>query len=293
MEGGRGLADQAPPGAALGTSPGVCAPFHGLEGSPTECQSVLSWDKSSPTRPPTKFPLLGFTALADISTEERLALECVSEEPIKFRRGQIIRRQGDLKPTLFFVHTGWAATRATLPNRTRQYFTIHCAGDLMGAPSLPLERAPETLIALSDASISVLSPECLSALFAARPRLAMIFFLMAQVERTNLMNHITALGRCSAEQRVAGFLVHVAEKAKTAALHPGPAFELPLTQRQIGDVLGLTPVHVNRVLRSFDRAGHIQRHRKWIELLRGDDLRKMSGLVPHVVMRNADWLPKA
>jgi CRP-like cAMP-binding protein len=83
----------------------------------------------------------------------------------------------------------------------------------MGAPSLPSQQAVETLATLTDATISAVSADCLSALFVEYPRLAVLFFLTAQVERTYLMDHITALGRCNAEQRIAGFLVHVAEKA--------------------------------------------------------------------------------
>jgi|GEM_PF-1831481 len=293
MEEGNGLAHQAKHRALFDGSSDARSPLHQVEDK-GHLESGLVMNSSTPgsMRPEKGFPLFSFAALADISTDERLALESVSNEPVAYRRGEIIRRQRDASPKMFLIHKGWAATRATLRNGARQYFKIHCAGDVMGASSLPFECAAETLIVLSDAKISVVSPRRLSALFAARPRLAMLFFLMAQVERTNLMDHITALGRCSAEQRVAGFLVHVAEKAKAAGLHCGSAFEFPLTQRQIGDVLGLTPVHVNRVLRSFDQRGHIERHRKWIEILRADDLRSISGLMPHVVVRNADWLPK-
>lgn len=243
-------------------------------------------------KPAAKFPLIRFAAFADLSIEEAEALENLGGTPATYKRGEILRREGDPNPGLYLLHKGWAATRRTLPNGGRQYFKIHCAGDMMGAPSLPLRQAAETLFALTDATISVVSADRLSALFVGYPRLATMFFLTAQVERTYLMDHITALGRCNAEQRIAGFLVHVGEKANLAAPHLGPVFELPLTQKQIGDVLGLTPVHVNRILRNFDRSGHIRRYRKWIELLRRDDLRTISGLASHTVVRNAAWLPR-
>jgi CRP-like cAMP-binding protein len=248
---------------------------------------------SAPDRnkPAAKFPLFQFSAFADLSIEEAEALGDLEGRAATYKRGEVLRREGDPNPGLYLLHRGWAATYRTLPTGGRQYFNIHCSGDLMGAPSLPLQQAAETLFALTDATISAVSADCLSALFVGYPRLAVIFFLKAQVERAYLMDHVAALGRCNAEQRIAGFLVHVGAKASLAAPHPGPAFELPLTQKQIGDVLGLTPVHVNRVLRSFDQSGHIRRYRRWIELLRADDLRTISGLAPHAVVKNADWLP--
>lgn len=243
-------------------------------------------------KPAAKFPLVRFAALADLSIEEAEALENFGSTPETYRRGEVLRREGDSDTGLYLLHKGWAATHRTLPSGGRQYFKIHCAGDLMGAPNLPSQQAVETLATLTDATISAVSADCLSALFVEYPRLAVLFFLTAQVERTYLMDHITALGRCNAEQRIAGFLVHVAEKANLATPGLGPAFELPLTQKQIGDVLGLTPVHVNRVLRSYDKSGHLRRYRKWIELLRVEDLRRISGLAPHPVVKNANWLPQ-
>lgn len=247
----------------------------------------------SARQPVQRLPLNRFSAFADLTADETEALQKLAAEPILYKRGHILRREGDLRPSLFLLHKGWAANRMTLPGGGRQYFDIHCAGDLMGASSLALTRATDTLVTFTDATVSTFAPEQLSALFTTHPRLAMIFFLAAQTERTFLMDHLTALGRCSAEQRIAGFLVHISERTASANLYPGAAFELPLSQQQIGDVMGLTPVHVNRVLRGFDTSGHIRRYRRWIELLRLEDLRLISGLPRRDIARDLPWLAAA
>lgn len=230
-----------------------------------------------------------FSAFAELAREEAEALGRLTANPVIYSRGQILRRENDPDPGLFFLHKGWAANYMTCAPGGRQYFTIHCAGDLMGASSVPLRRAADTLVTLTEAIVSALAPEKLHALFATHPRVAMMFFLAAQSEHASLMDHLASLGRCKAEQRIAGFLVHISERVAAAALFPGNAFELPLSQRQIGEVMSLTTAHVNRVLRGFDATGHIRRYRRWIVLLRPDDLRRISGLPRREVAKGFPW----
>jgi hypothetical protein len=72
----------------------------------------------------------------------------------------------------------------------------------------------------------------------------------------------------------------------------GPRFEHPLTQEQIGDTIGLTAVHVNRVFRGLEEKKLILRDGHSIELLDIAALRRLSGVSARTLAQDLSWLPK-
>lgn len=107
------------------------------------------------------------------------------------------------------------------------------------------------------------------------------------------MDRLTSLGRRSAKQSLCALLIYLHDRVSVpdeAGIH---SFELPLTQDQIGDVLGLHLVHVNRMFRVLENDGLILRRPKHITLLDPDELRRMTGLPKRRLARNVPWLPEA
>jgi CRP-like cAMP-binding protein len=66
-----------------------------------------------------------------------------------------------------------------------------------------------------------------------------------------MMRNIVRLGRLSAYERIADWLLEMYERLGSAGLTRGNSFEMPLTQETLADALGLTTVHVNRTLQSL------------------------------------------
>jgi CRP/FNR family transcriptional regulator len=81
----------------------------------------------------------------------------------------------------------------------------------------------------------------------------------AEKELSASQDHILALGRFSAEERVAGFLVSLVE-AQERRGRPGPVFDLPATRADIGEFLGLTLETVSRAVSAFRKRGWIRLH---------------------------------
>lgn len=229
-------------------------------------------------------------AFADLTAGELAALRALGGPPMRFVRDQVIRRQGDECSHVFLLQTGWVASSADLPDGKRQISKIHLPGDVMGAPSLPLTKASETLTALTDCQVRKVSAVELAQVFG-QPRLAMVFFLAAQEERVFLIDRLLTIGRLLGRARLAAFLLHIHDRLKIAQSDHPPVFDLPLTQEQIGDVLGLTPVHVNRVLRALEDDGLIARENGRVELRDLDQLRRITGMPKRTLARNQSWLP--
>jgi CRP-like cAMP-binding protein len=122
------------------------------------------------------------------------------------------------------------------------------------------------------------------------PRLALSMFLVSQQERVLLMERLASLGQTKAVQRLAAFLLHIHDRLQQMNPTLEQSFELPLTQADLAEIVGLTFVHVNRSLRELDRSGLIQRTGKRVALLDLEGLHQLAGLPNHQFVRDPDWL---
>ena len=153
------------------------------------------------------------------------------------------------------METGWAARTRIIEDGRRQIIAVFLPGDLMGVKSMLLERQADTIECLTDVSVRAIDYKRLLELSAAHHAVALrIMFQLGEDER-RLHNWITALGRGNAEERIATLLLDLRGRLLHAGAIQGVAFHLAMTQQEIADHLGLTIVHVNRVLRRLREAG--------------------------------------
>lgn len=218
------------------------------------------------------------------------AFEAAKSAQLSFEPKKVIRAQGAPVRAVYFLRSGWVASRVATEKGQRQIVKLHLPGDLLGAPSMALERAAETLIALDPVRVDVIPLDAFAQLFEAAPRLALSMFLTAQQERVFLMDRVTALGSMSALQRFAAFFVQIHDRLEV--LTPGlkGEFELPLTHEQLGQVTGVTPVHVVRTLRELGSRGLMQRQGRKVLIRDIDALRELAALPKRKTISAPDWL---
>jgi CRP/FNR family transcriptional regulator len=206
------------------------------------------------------------------------------------RRGTI-RMQGDPVEQIYLLSEGWVASCFDLRSGERQIVKIHVPGDVLGAPSLSLDAAAETLVALTAVKVRSLPLKAFGPIFREAPALAASMFLSAQQERVFLMERLTSVGRMPAMNRLVVLLLHVHDRLGLLG-HPEGSIDWPLTQSDIGDVLGLTTVHINRMMKSLDREGLIDRTGSTIRLNDVAALRRLSGLPDRNWTKRPEWLAK-
>jgi hypothetical protein len=88
---------------------------------------------------------------------------------------------------------------------------------------------------------------------------------------------IVNVGRRNARSGLAHSLCEFARRLEVGGRAEKNGYELPMTQEQLADALGLTPVHVNRVLREFDSQGLIVRERRFVRIPHWEKLRDAAG----------------
>ena len=189
-------------------------------------------------------------ALDCLSNEERSALENAVTLSRTIEAGNTLIREGEATDRLYFLVDGWAYRFKTTSDGGRQIVSIAVPGDAANLDALMFERPDYGVRALSKASVLAIPRTRAAALAAEHAGIAKAFTLLAMLEFKVLSQWALCLGRLSAQQRLAHL---IAELSVRLACEDGNRshFEMPLTQEQLADCLGLTSVHVNRTLQQL------------------------------------------
>ena len=238
-------------------------------------------------------PWRRFERLVDLTEAERAALDALPDRELSCRRGQIVRNEGDPVGHLYLLTRGMVGSSASFSNGDRTQLKIHVPGDILGGPSVPFRDATETLAALTDIVASRIPLRAVGELFAAHPRLGAVWFAIAQQERTMLAMRVMSLARSDAMSRMAYLLLDLHERLRDGDPQRLPSIELRLTNQAFGDLLGLSVVHVSRVLGRMQREGLFARDRHRFELLDIPGLERLAAPARMVLNRNPNWLPPA
>lgn len=227
----------------------------------------------------------------ELSTREREALDGLTAGSRTYRRGTIVRAEHGSNGDIFVVISGWVYSFALLEDGRRQIVRLHFRGDLLGLDGLAFPESPDAIGALTDAEVCLIDRVRLGALFTYHPRLAALLFAVQQVDRVNLTDRLVSLGRNSARGRVAALLLQIADRMRFANLPVSDGFALPLTQEEIGDLTGLTAVHVNRTMRVLSEQGFIARNGNMLRILHPDRLARVANHSRRNVAIDRSWLP--
>lgn len=164
--------------------------------------------------------------------------------------------QANERPSrVFRLHSGWAVRERALPQGRRVVLAIYLPGDIVGLDGLFTTRAAETVEALTPIVCHMLPLAELAQLMERDPTAALRVAHLLDAERRRAERLTVALGHADAEARLASFLLYLHDRLRAHGLVASRSFRVPMTQLQIGQHLGLTVVHVNRVLRRLRERG--------------------------------------
>ncbi|MGD9615920.1 MAG: Crp/Fnr family transcriptional regulator [Alphaproteobacteria bacterium] len=157
-------------------------------------------------------------------------------------------RAGMSEPAAILIRSGFAYRSCTMPDGRRAILRVLVSGDFGGLHNIVLARAMEDVFGANRVGYHLLGAAALRELLRD-PCISM--FLLAQIAEARWRaDRLTAsIGRLDAHARLCVLLLDIHDRLRQRELINRPTFNLPLTQEQIADHLGLTLVHVNRTLR--------------------------------------------
>lgn len=189
-------------------------------------------------------------------------------------------REGEKPVRCAFILAGFAYRQKLTSNGARQIVSLQIPGDFVDLQNLWLAESDHNVQALTRAQIADIDIAALRALVMERPAVAAAMWLDSLVDGSIFREWIVNIGRRDAHTRVGHLLCEFSLRLETAGIAPNRAYNLPMTQEQLGDTVGLTPVHVNRVLKALAQRGLIERDRRQIRIVDWAGLRDASDFNP-------------
>ena len=172
-----------------------------------------------------------------------------------FQPGHELIHEGQANASAFILSEGWACSYKLLPDGERQIVDFQIPGDFLGLRSILFRTSDHSIEAVTRIEATeVLAADILDA-FAQAPRLATAVLWAASRDEAMVVEHLVNLGRRSAEERMAHFLLELGARLALVGVGDRTGFDCPLTQYHLADALGLSAVHVNRVLRHLREEG--------------------------------------
>jgi CRP-like cAMP-binding protein len=186
--------------------------------------------------------------LVDLTPTDIDALRALIECEVQAEKRRDLVIDGYQCSKLSFVKEGVGARYKLLRNGKRQIINVLLPGDIVGLPGSFLDRATFSVIALTDMKLEVCSLDAFVAACYRRPKFALALSWLAIQEAMTYAEHVVDVGRRTAVERVAHFLLEMHARLLLVGRATDVGFELPVSQEVMGDALGLSVPHVNRTL---------------------------------------------
>ncbi len=221
-------------------------------------------------------------------SEERSALESAALPARSIKANTDLIREGEAVDQLFVVTRGWACRYKTTRDGGRQIVALLVPGDMANLDTLAFDKPGYGVRFFTEGKVVPVPRERVVVLTSEFDGIGSALTRLALIENAVLSQWTLCLGRQSAQQRLAHLLCELAVRTDGDSDGATSSFELPLTQEQLADTLGLTAVHVNRTMQQFRNDALIETAGRAITLSDVPRLRSMAGFNPSYLHLGTD-----
>ncbi|NUR44753.1 MAG: Crp/Fnr family transcriptional regulator [Sphingomonas sp.] len=201
--------------------------------------------------------LLKLRARDDISAEEAAAMRAAVSGSFDVRADRLAVRQGEIMDHSMILLSGIAARRKDMRDGRRQYTELHVPGDFTDLHSFTLKYLEHDIVALSDCSFALVPHENLKKITERHPHLTRVLWFSTNVDASIHREWVVSLGSRSAIARMAHLFCEMYVRLEMVGLTRGDSYDLPISQQELGEMLGITSVHSNRTLQQLRKRGLI------------------------------------
>lgn len=186
-----------------------------------------------------------------LTPSERRALSEAAGEERTYAAGADLVREGQRPEVSTLVVEGFTTRYRLLSDGQRQITAIHIPGDFVDLHSFVLKEMDHSVGALSRCRTITFPHDRLTRITEEHPHLTRVLWLMTLLDGAIHREWLVAMGRRSASEQMAHLVCELYVRLGVVGLVRDSTFTLPMTQTELGDALGLSAVHVNRVLQEL------------------------------------------
>ena len=230
------------------------------------------------------YPLIRkLSSFIDLTESENQAIESWCADPIDFSPRQTFIREGEQPHNMCIMLNGWAYLFSDTRKGGRQILGVLLPGDLGAVRAFTLREIDYSLVMLNKSTVASVSRQLFLDTLRLFPRLAEAIWWSTLVDQGIYRRWLINVGQHDAATRMANLFCELWMRGDAVGLISAGQLDVPLTQLDLGDALGITSVHVNRTLRVLREQGLATFRDKKLIIADLKALRKFSGF-------NADYL---
>lgn len=198
--------------------------------------------------------------------------------------GATLVPEGHVGEDAYVLLTGWAIRFRMFEDGRRQISRLFLPGDFIGLNASYLRIPEQCIAALTDVEFARCNARMLMEVLRQSPRLWFAFLWSETRDRYITEERVASIGRRSAHERLAHILLELQQRLELVGEASANSFTLPLTQEHLADVLGLTSIHVNRVMRRLKEDGLVAADVRTIRLLDRERLTRIADFDPRYLI---------
>jgi len=202
-----------------------------------------------------------------------------------------IALEGDRPTRCCFIVKGFAYRSKVTDTGRRQILSFHIPGDLPDLQSLFLDTMDHDLITISAATLGFIEHADVSRLIGTRPAVARALWRETMIDAAVFREWILGLGVRSASARMAHLFAELRQRLAVVGLADDDAFQFPVTQCELAEALGLSTVHVNRVLQEFRSQGVLDIRKNCVRLIDIEKVVAAGGFDPAYLHQMSGFPP--
>jgi CRP-like cAMP-binding protein len=210
------------------------------------------------------------------SREDEIALLALPFSIKALEPGNYLVRQGERTDCACVLLSGLAYRQKVVGDGGRQIIALQMPGDAVDLQNSLLKIADHSVQALTAVTVARIPRVALLQLASVHPAIAHAFWVDTLVDGSIALEWVVNIGRRNGKMRLAHLLCEFDERLKIVGFENEASSPLPMTQEQMGDALGLTSVHVNRMLRQLETDGLIQRDRRTVTIVDAARIRSVA-----------------
>ncbi|MCA1772830.1 MAG: Crp/Fnr family transcriptional regulator [Halomonas sp.] len=202
-----------------------------------------------------------FSHYCSLTEDEKQLLDSLEDSPTNIKQGALLWKMGDEANEFCTLRSGWAYSYRHMENGDRQILEVFLPGDIIGLREFSFSQRLENVRMINDGVICHFPHRRMLELFRQSLPLTSVMFAIGSRQQALLTERLVNLARRNARQKMAHFLHEMYLRLRQTNDDIGGEFRLPLSQEQLADILGLSPVHVSRTFSALSEDGLVFRDR--------------------------------
>jgi len=215
-----------------------------------------------------------WSAYAELAPDDRDAVLALPFTRKSFAKDGYIVREGQQSRECALILSGFAFRQKLIRNGGRQIISIHIPTEFVDLQNSLLGVADHSVQSLGPSEVALVPRSAILSLRETRPAIGLAMWTETLIDSSIFREWVVNVGRRDSKARIAHLLCELAVRLDRISGAKGGAYDFPLTQEQLADATGLTPVHTNRTLQTLRKNGLIELNGRSLKVLDWAGLRE-------------------